>query len=203
MKVYTIQNSGVEHNEMLGFYTDKKLAERDMAFIAKHDYMKGRTFQQRWVKMGDCYYEQSRSSRGRKGYPPWESVRSAKKSGWIHGTMYVATYEIRDWSLTEMMSAVREWQKGDNPIKCSVNRRHKMNAMYLSYPAKGVGLKCTDRNCNHRIDAHNPILGIIHATFLRNRAQATEARRVRPVRKAQGNSSSHARSTRSAKSRAR
>jgi hypothetical protein len=205
MKLYVIQNSGVEHNELLGFYTDKKLAERDMDFIGENDVfnVSGGSFQERWVKIGDCWYEQHRSRRGRKKFPPWESVRKTKKSGWIHGTMYVATYEIRDYSLSEMMAAVRAWQRDDNPIRCPENTNHKMVAKYLSYPAKGIGLKCTDRNCNHHVDANNPILGIIHASFLRDRAQATEARRLRSVRKAQSNPSSHARSTRSAKSRTR
>lgn len=200
MKLYVIQNSGVEHNELLGFYTDKKMAERDMDFIGSHAGYNGSTFQERWVKSGECWYEQHRSRRGRKKYPAWPSIRSAKKAGWIFGTMYVATYEIRNYPLDELMSAVRAWQKGDNAIRCSENPKHKMVAKYLSYPAKGIGLKCTDRDCNHHINADNPILGIIHATFLRNRAQATEARRLRSVRKAQGNPSSHARSTRSAKS---
>lgn len=180
MKLYVIQNSGVEHNELLGFYTNKKLAEQDMEFIAKNDVYKGTTHQERWVKVGDCWYEQYRSRRGRKKYPAWPSVRSTKKAGWIHGTMYIGTYEIRDYPLSELMSAVRAWQRGDNAIKCQ--NKHKMSPKYLSYPSKGIGLKCT--KCGHYINADNPILGIIHATYLRNRAQATEARRLRSVRKA-------------------
>lgn len=184
MKIYAIQNSGVEHNELLGFYLSKELAEKDMDFIAKHDVTRSRTWQERWIKIGECWYEQHRSKRYKKKWPKWDSPRRTKKNGWIHGRMYVATYDIREFSLAELMSAAREWQRGDNPIYCSLHSRLKMAPKYLSYPAHGVGLKCIDRSCDQTIDANNPILGIIHATYISNRTQAAEARRLRSVRKA-------------------
>jgi hypothetical protein len=174
VKIYVIQNSGVEHNELLGFYTNKKLAIKDMDFIAKNDFWNGGTFQQRWVKCGKCWYEQSRSRCGRKKFPAWESPRSAKKHGWIHGTMHVAEYTVRDHSLDEMMRAIRAWQRrGDvHQLTCGNDSNHPaLVPHYFKYPVKGVGLKCKHKGCDWKQTADHCILGLVHASFLRNRPQ--------------------------------
>lgn len=176
MKIYVIQNSGVEHNELLGFYTSKKLAEQDMNFIAKNDFFNSRTHQERWVKCGKGWFKQFRSRYGRNKFPAWGTSRSAKKSGWIFGSMYVAEYVTHDYSLDEMTHAIRAWQKRSDvhQLTCGNDSSHPaLVPCYLTYPVKGVGLKCSHKDCDWKQTADHPVLGLVHASYIRNRPQTS------------------------------
>lgn len=187
MKIYIVQNTGVEHNEIIGIYISKKIAYRDLDFIGQQENKSvicDKTFQERWVKIGRCWYHQTRHRSKNEKWPEWCNI---KAHGRLTGTLHVVEYTVQDHELQEVVDAVKQWQKrGDvHQLTCGKDSNHPpLIPYYCTYPIKGIGLKCKQKDCDWKQSPDHPILGLIHASYIRNGSPPPKTGRLRPVRKA-------------------
>lgn len=181
MKIYILVNCGVEHTSILGVYIDKNRAEQDMAFVAAEEIKKAcgdDTFQERWVKIEDVWYNQTRRKSQDEVWGEWP--KHDPKRYWFGDKIRIRECDAIDLTLQERVDAINAWQSNNqvHPLTCGNDSSHPHLNPYYDFSWPGVGIQCVhklDANtwCGWQQKPNHPILEIIYASFLSNRASSS------------------------------
>lgn len=173
MKIFALVNAGVEHHSILGLYTSKEMAEKDMEFVAAHEQATvcgDDTYQERWTKVGEIWYNQTRHRYDDKPWPEWTDFDPTIH--WAGDHILIEEYEAKDRSYQDKIDAVNAWQTNSqvHPLTCGTDSTHPPLVPQWRYYHRDIGLVCTHPDCNY---AENFVPEIIYASYFSNRPQTS------------------------------
>lgn len=181
MKIFLLVNCGVEHHSVLGVYTSKEVAQKDMKFIVDEEIEKAisdDTFQERWVKIKDVWYNQVRWKSSHEQWGQWP--QHDPDEDWTGDRIRIEEHEAGGLTLQECVDAVNAWQSNSmvHPLTCGNDSSHPDLVPYYDFCWPGIGLECThkideDTWCGWRQRPDHPVLELVYATYLSNRPSAS------------------------------
>lgn len=181
MKLFVIEEFGVEHHVVLGIYTDRILAEKDFQFylddrISDCKKFSDSEYRTRFVKYGDFHYGEQCQFAGEAGFQEWvESGWAEEHGSSLHKNLVLKEVETReDLSLQDKINKINAWQQNSmvHQLTCGKDSSHPALEPFLYYYNNDIGIRCTQEECGWEQNSDHSIFKIIYNANSSKRPQA-------------------------------
>ena len=176
MKAYVLVETSYGETFVNRCYATKEDALKDADFIISQERPLGDdTFRERWIKVGETWYNQCQHASEPNVWPEW-----ADPTEHYSGRLYVQEYDMNELSLCEKFAAVQHWQSCGtiHPLTCGIDSSHPVLVPNLGMMNKEIEIICpfedTEGNgCQWHQKYDHPVFNIIYAKYISDRSQTT------------------------------
>ncbi len=177
MKTYILIQDSYHETSIIRCYASREEAFKDADLIASHERVRvlgDDTFHERWIKIGDVWYNQCQHTFER------EEVQWRDPVEHHSGRLYVCEYDMLEMPFYEKFNAIQHWQQSKNihPLTCGFDPYHPILVPRFSCLNQHVELICPfedsegDR-CAWVQAPDHPVFNIIYAKYISDRTSAT------------------------------